>query len=140
MAGRRLPSWLIEEYLAVLFGDEEVDPEVRQRAAIEHHAELNFRVHGGGRCGICHSHVRHVVQVTVTKGDEVHVYRCLCTRCLEGERSSSERVTLTLGRSTVTYQPRTSDVPVRRWDDARTSVCCEEPGGEGLTRSRCAKD
>lgn len=119
MAGRRLPSWLIEEYLAVLFGDEVVAPEVRQRAAIEQHAELNFRVQGGSRCGICHSHVRHVVQVTVTKAEEVHVYRCLCTRCLEGERSSSEKVTLTLGRSTVTYQPRTSDTPVRRWDDPR---------------------
>lgn len=119
MAGRRLPSWLIEEYLAVLFGDEDLDPEIRQREAIEHHAELNFRLNGGARCGICRSHVRHVVQVTVTKGEEFHVYRCLCTRCLEGERSTSERIGLTLGRSTVTYQPRVSEIPIRRWNEPR---------------------
>src|SRR5579864_2604334 len=68
MSARRLPSWLIEEYLAVLFGSEDMDPEVRQRAAIEHHAELNFRLNGGGKCAICRSHVRHVVEVTVRKG------------------------------------------------------------------------
>ena len=119
MAARRLPAWLIEEYLAVLFGNEEMEPEVRQRQAIEHHAELNFRLNGGDKCGICKSHVRHVVQVTVKRGNETNVYQCLCTRCLEGERSTADMVALTLGRATVIFHPRTRELPLRRWDEPR---------------------
>ena len=119
MHSRRLPSWLIDEYLNVLFGSEDLDPEVRQREAIEHHAELNFRAFGGGRCAICNSTVRHVVQVTVRRGRDVKHYTCLCTRCLEGERSTADLVALTLGRAMITYQPRATDTKPRRWDEPR---------------------
>jgi hypothetical protein len=119
MPSRRLPSWLVEEYLAVLFGNDEIDPEVRQREAIEHHAELNFRLNGGSKCAICRSHVRHVVQVTVRKGRDLQNYRCLCTRCLEGERSAADMVALSLGRAVITYQPRVPETEARRWDQPR---------------------
>lgn len=119
MPSRRLPSWLIEEYLAVLFGNEEIDPEVRKRDAIEHHAELNYRLNGGDKCGICRSHVRHVVQVTVRKGLKTKLYNCLCTRCVEGERSTADMVALTLGQATIIYEPRTTALPLRRWDQPR---------------------
>ncbi|MBV9434945.1 MAG: hypothetical protein JOZ44_02775 [Acidobacteria bacterium] len=118
MSSRRLPTWLIEDYLEVLFGSEDLGPEERQREAIEHHAELNYRLNGGGRCGICRSHVRHVVQVSVQKNRETQNYRCLCTRCLEGERSTADLVSLTLGKATITYQRRESDVKTKRWTGA----------------------
>ena len=119
MPARRLPAWLIEEYLAVLFGNEEMEPEVRKRHAIDHHAELNFRISGGDKCGICKSHVRHVVQVTVKRGNESDIYTCLCTRCLEGERQTADLVALTLGHATVTFHPRAPEIPLRRWDEPR---------------------
>jgi hypothetical protein len=118
MPSRRLPTWLIEDYLSVLFGKEDLDSEVRQREAIEHHAELNYRLNGGGRCAMCRSHVRHVVQVTVRKGEDTQTYRCLCTRCLEGERSAADSVSLTLGRAMIIYYPRVTDVKTRRWSSA----------------------
>jgi hypothetical protein len=119
MPSRRLPSWLIDDYLGVLFGGEDLDPETRQREAIEHHAELNFRLNGGGKCGICRSHVRHVVQVTVRKGRDIHNYHCLCTRCLEGERSTADLVSLALGRAVISYQPRVAEANPRRWDSPK---------------------
>jgi hypothetical protein len=119
MPSRRLPAWLIDEYLGVLFDSDDIDTEARQREAIEHHAELNFRLNGGGKCGICRSHVRHVVQVTVRKDRDIQNYRCLCTRCLEGERSSADMVALTLGKAVVTYQPRVVRPEPRRWDEPR---------------------
>jgi bacterioferritin-associated ferredoxin len=119
MPSRRLPSWLVQEYLAILFCNEELDPDVRQRRAMESHAELNFRVTGGGKCGICNSHVRHVVQVTVQTDEQARIYRCLCTRCLEGERSTADMIALTLGRATVMYQRRPRQLPLRRWDEPR---------------------
>jgi hypothetical protein len=60
-----------------------------------------------------------VVQVTVKRGNETNVYQCLCTRCLEGERSTADMVALTLGRATVIFHPRTREVPLRRWDEPR---------------------
>jgi bacterioferritin-associated ferredoxin len=119
MPSRRLPSWLVEEYLAVLFGSEDMDSEERQREAMEHHAELNFRLNGGSKCGICRSHVRHVVQITVRKGRDIQNYRCLCTRCLEGERAAADMVALSLGRAVITYQPRGRMTAARRWDEPR---------------------
>jgi hypothetical protein len=119
MPSRRLPSWLIEDYLAVLFDSEDMESEERQREAMEHHAELNFRLNGGAKCGICRSHVRHVVQVTVRKGRDIQNYRCLCTRCLEGERSGADMVALSLGRAVITYQPRCKVTSARRWDEPR---------------------
>ena len=123
---RRLPSWLVEEYLAILFCNEELDPDVRTRRAMESHAELNFRVTGGGKCGICNSHVRHVVQVTIETDEQARIDRCLCTRCMEGERSAADIVALTLGRATVIYQRRPRELPVRRWDDPRSAEEAKE--------------
>jgi hypothetical protein len=110
---------LVDEYLAVLFESEDANSELRHRETIEHHAELNYRLNGGGKCAICRSHVRHVVQVTIRKGRKVENYHCLCTRCLEGERSTADAVSLSLGRAVVTYQPRKTDAAPRRWDDPR---------------------
>jgi hypothetical protein len=119
-AARRLPAWLIEEYLAVLFGNEEMELEVRKRHAIEHHAELNFRLSGGDKCGICKTHVRHVVQVSVKRSEETTAYTCLCTRCLQGERQTADLVALTLGHATVIFHPRSTEIPLRRWNEPRS--------------------
>ena len=117
-----VPVWFVQEYLALISNAEKLDREERLRLLIFHHAELNYKLLGGGKCSLCHSSVRHVVAITVEqKGREIH-YDCLCTRCIEGERGSSERVILKLGRGVVEYKPKAQDSVAKPWDAGETQI------------------
>jgi hypothetical protein len=117
---RQVPAWFLQEYLALIANiDGSLDPEERIRLLLFHNAELNYKLFGGGRCSLCNSAVRHIVAVSVGKGGRETHHHCLCTRCLEGERALSEKVTLRLGRSTVEYKPRTDASLTKRWDESR---------------------
>ena len=67
-------------------------------------AELQFCIHGGGKCSVCHSHVRHVICVTSERADgSCHVYDCLCTRCFESERAVAKKIAVSLGDATIYF-------------------------------------
>jgi hypothetical protein len=121
MSSHRLPPWFIELYFAFLSDSKEMAPELRERQAIENHAELMFRVEGGARCCLCNSHVRHVVQVSVHKHGLIQTHRCLCTRCIEGERASADEIVFRLGKASVTLAPRETASRVRRWNEERST-------------------
>lgn len=100
----KINSHDLEEYLSVLARYSEVpsDDDEKLRELVRSYAELKFRIVGGARCGMCRSHVRHVVPVIAIKSDgqEKH-YPCLCTRCFEGEKGLSERMYLEMGESKI---------------------------------------
>ena len=117
---RQVPSWFLEGYLALIANVEEsLDPEERIRLLIFHHAELNYKLLGGGRCALCNSAVRHIISITIEKNGRETRHRCLCTRCLEGERALSQRVILRLGRAAVEYKPRPEGPLTKRWDEGQ---------------------
>ena len=65
-------------------------------------AELQFCIHGGAKCGVCQSHVRHVISVSAERTDgSRRQYDCLCTRCFESERSVAKRIAVSLGDATI---------------------------------------
>ncbi len=67
-------------------------------------AELQFCIHGGAKCGVCHAHVRHVLQVLSQRPDGTErEYDCLCTRCFESERAIASRVRVSLGEATIHF-------------------------------------
>ena len=67
-------------------------------------AELQFCIHGGAKCGVCRSHVRHVISVLSERTDGTrHEYDCLCTRCFESERAVSNKVAVSLGDATIFF-------------------------------------
>ena len=71
-------------------------------ALLASYAELQFRLHGGARCGHCRAHVRHVLAVTSQREDgSVQQYSCLCFRCLQAEKKVSRRLTLRAGKTEV---------------------------------------
>ncbi len=71
------------------------------------YAELQFKLNGGGHCGMCNAHVRHVIPAHVeSPSGATSDYSCLCTRCFEGERAVCERLILQLGEARVEYRPR----------------------------------
>jgi hypothetical protein len=121
MSSHRLPPWFLELYFAFLSDSKEMAPDVRERQAIDNHAELMFRVEGGARCSLCKSHVRHVVQVTIHKHGIVETHRCLCTRCIEGERAMADEIVFTLGKASVTLGPKQPPTYLRRWNEERTT-------------------
>jgi hypothetical protein len=120
MSSHRLPPWFIELYFAFLSDSKQLPPEERERQAIENHAELMFRVEGGSRCCLCNSHVRHVVPVTIHKHGIVETHRCLCTRCIEGERAAADEIVFTLGKASVSLGPKPAASNVRRWNEERS--------------------
>lgn len=127
MAGqRRIPTEFLQQYLALISDDEQLDPEARLRESLSHHAELNFKLNGGKHCPVCNAHVRHVIEVVVEKGAETKTYECLCTRCLEAERASADRVTLKLGRGKVELHKREPG-EIRRWDDTAEKTVATVP-------------
>jgi hypothetical protein len=119
MSSHRLPPWFIELYFAFLSDSKEMAPELRERQAIENHAELMFRVEGGARCCLCNSHVRHVVQVTIHQRGRIETHRCLCTRCIEGERATADEIVFTLGKASVAIGPKQHTTQLRRWNEER---------------------
>jgi hypothetical protein len=116
---RQVPSWFFEEYLALIANaDESLDAGERVRLLISHHAELNYQLYGGGRCSLCNAAVRHIISVTIEKNGRETRHRCLCTRCLEGERAVSDRVVLRLGRAAVEYKLRLEAI-TKRWNEGQ---------------------
>ena len=94
----------LQQYLTVLAGDTDRKDPVRQANLLFSFAELKFRMGGGGKCSVCHAHVRHVLPVEVEREDGTHTaYECLCTRCLVAEKTSAVRVTLRIGHAKVEY-------------------------------------
>ncbi len=68
-------------------------------------AELQFCIHGGAKCSVCNSHVRHVISVSAERADGTrHDYDCLCNRCFESERAVSNQVSVSLGDATIYFQ------------------------------------
>ena len=101
---RPLPHNVLQEYLQALADGAAEGPSTRQQKILLSYAELQYQLHGGGRCSICHASVRHVLPVTAEHTDgTIAEFGCLCTRCLEGERVVSSRVTLTIGRARLEY-------------------------------------
>src|SRR5262249_46115561 len=116
MDGQRpVPIWFLEQYLALVSNSDGLEMKERMDQAIVQRAELNYRLHGGGRCALCHSSVRHVVGVTIERNGCSIPYSCLCTRCLEGERAISERTVLRLGRACLELTPRQHERTAKRW-------------------------
>jgi len=93
----------LQEYLESLTQDEDV-PTRRKRNLLVSFAELQYKLHGGSRCAMCNTPVRHVIPVMTEglDGSEVR-YPCLCTRCLEAEKITAKRVVLKIGEATVEY-------------------------------------
>ncbi len=88
----------LQEYLAELDRNRGLEAPEHKRRMLKAYAELRYRVYGGDHCAVCRTHVRHVMTVTSWREDGfVAEYRCLCTRCLEGEKASCGRVALSLG-------------------------------------------
>ncbi len=103
---RFLPSNILQEYLEALSGPGDA-PDHHQRKVLLSYAELQFRLHGGGRCAMCRSAVRHVLPVRVEHADgTIAEYGCLCTRCFEGEKAGAKRITLTVGNTVLEYGRR----------------------------------
>jgi hypothetical protein len=101
---RPLPHNVLQEYLQALADGINEGPSDRQQRILLSYAELQYQLHGGGRCSICRASVRHVLPVTAEHTDgTVAEFGCLCTRCLEGARVVSTRVTLTIGRACLEY-------------------------------------
>jgi hypothetical protein len=98
------PHNVLQEYLQALDESRDAGPSVRQQKLLSSYAELQYQLHGGGRCSICRASVRHVVPVTAEHTDgTIAEYRCLCTRCLEAERVVSNRVAITVGTARLEY-------------------------------------
>ena len=99
-----LPHNILQEYLQALAETVDEGPTERQRRILLSYAELQYQLHGGGRCSICQSSVRHVLPVRAEHKDgTIAEYRCLCTRCLDRERVACERLTLTIGNAHLEY-------------------------------------
>jgi hypothetical protein len=116
MAVRRVPTEFLQQYLALVAGEKKLDPDEQLRESLSHHAELNYKLNGGLKCPLCNAHVRHVISVEVQRGDEIRMFECLCTRCMEGERANADRVTLKLGRAIVELKKRAEPATPRRWE------------------------
>ena len=101
---RPVPHNVLQEYLQALADVVDEGPSARQQKTLLSYAELQYQLHGGGRCSMCRASVRHVLPVTAEHTDgTIAEFGCLCTRCLEGERVVSNRVTLTIGRARLEY-------------------------------------
>ena len=99
-----VPHNVLQEYLQALADVVNEGPSDRQQKILLSYAELQYQLYGGGRCSMCHAAVRHVLPVTAEHTDgTIAEFGCLCTRCLEGERVVSNRVTLTIGRARLEY-------------------------------------
>jgi len=123
MDGQRpVPIWFLEQYLALVSNNDGLETKERLVQAIVHRAELNYRLHGGGRCALCNSSVRHVVGVTIEKNGRSIPYSCLCTRCMEGERATSEKTVLRLGRASLELTPRQPELTAKRWVQSESPI------------------
>ena len=112
-----ISSRVIEDYFAVLaaVAAGAVDEFERNRELMQSYAEFKYRVVGGSHCAICNAHVRHVLQTIILRRDgEVREFACLCTRCVEGEKSQAERMFQQIGENRVEVDLRKKFVPTVR--------------------------
>jgi len=99
----RIYARALQEYLETLAEGEEL-PTRRKRRLLLAFAELQYKLHGGSRCAVCNTPVRHVVPVQVERGNGMEVrYSCLCTRCLEAEKAVAKKVVLRIGEAAVEH-------------------------------------
>lgn len=105
---KKVPQRFLQEYLEVLADAETAQvANLRNWELLRSYAELQYKLHGGGRCGMCRAHVRHVIPARVERTDGTATdYSCLCTRCFEGERATAARVIMQMGEAKVEYRPR----------------------------------
>ena len=107
MASRPKKTVAVEDLQAYLqaLSENGKAPSGRRWRALQSYAELQYRRNGGGRCALCNTHVRHVVPVRATHLDgAAFEFRCLCTRCLEGEKAISRVVVLRLGDTILEFR------------------------------------
>jgi hypothetical protein len=98
---------LLQRYLETLALATDIqDSNQRTRKLLRCYAEVQFVLHGGQRCPVCHAHVRHVLPVIAEHIDGGTVeFPCLCTRCFEAERAISGTITTHLGKARVEEHP-----------------------------------
>ena len=100
---KTVPVKTLQEYLQVLAEPDE-QPTQKQWKLLSSYAELQYELHGGGKCTLCGAAVRHILPAIAEHDDgTVKEYACLCTRCLQAERAVSEKLTLKVGRTTLDY-------------------------------------
>lgn len=115
-----VPPEALQEFLEAVMEAQSGDDHKREKRLLQSYAELKFRLNGAGRCGVCHTTVRHVLPVHSTREDGTVVeYACLCTRCMAAERATSRHVEVKVGRASVSYsggkqQPSSVSVPSAR--------------------------
>jgi hypothetical protein len=104
---RNVPENVVQDYLESL-AETDIQPSKRLKKVLVSYAELRYRLNGGGKCKVCGASVRHIIPVRSehTYGSNSE-FACLCTRCLEGERAISDRVTLTVGKAQLVYERAT---------------------------------
>ncbi|MBZ5566986.1 MAG: hypothetical protein LAN64_03955 [Acidobacteriia bacterium] len=113
---RPAPYNILQEYLQALADGMDLGPTARQQKALTSYAELQYQLHGGGRCSMCRASVRHVLPVKAEHNDgTIAEYRCLCTRCLEGERVVSDRLSLTVGNACLEYTANLVEPQIRNF-------------------------
>ena len=106
-----LPPEALQEFLEAITEPEERLSK-RQWKALTSYAELQYKMRGGGRCSICNSPVRHVLPVIAEhENGSTAQYECLCTRCLEGEKGLSKKLTIKVGETTLEYTPEHRKAP-----------------------------
>ncbi|HUQ50123.1 MAG TPA: hypothetical protein VM056_05355 [Terriglobales bacterium] len=105
---RTVPERFLQEYLEAVAGAHAFQvSNLKNWDLLRSYAELQYKLNGGGHCGICNAHVRHVIPARVEMADHsVKEYSCLCTRCFEGERATSRKIVLHMGEAAVEYVPR----------------------------------
>jgi hypothetical protein len=105
---KKVPQRFLQEYLEVLAGAQAYQvSNLRNWDLLRSYAELQYKLNGGGHCGLCRAHVRHVIPARVERKDgSIKEFSCLCTRCFEGERASCEKLILQMGEAKVEYRPR----------------------------------
>ena len=105
---RPIPAKFLQDYLETLVGAQAFQTSnLRNWSLIQCYAELQFKLNGGAKCGMCRAHVRHVVPVRAEYQDgTTKEFSCLCNRCFEGERGVCKVVVLQLGDASVEHYPR----------------------------------
>ena len=97
----------LQEYLEALAESMGAGPTERERKVLTSYAELQYKLRGGGKCGVCRAPVRHVMAVTIEREDgSSDDFPCLCNRCLEGEKGTARRIVLRIARKEMEFFKR----------------------------------
>ena len=98
---------LLQRYLETLALARDIpSANLRNRKLLSCYAEVQFVLHGGRRCPVCHAHVRHVLPVIAEHIDGASAeFPCFSTRCFEAERAISRVIITHLGKARVEEHP-----------------------------------